>query len=407
MAQQIIPTLPSPTFFVEEMANGSDGCRFQVPDRYLCETHFVRLFALASLMESDHCSHFDGQSSSFSLDFEADRVDKEFLKRMEILLRSLCLDPSCCISPDGKLWTITVDDIPNKALVVDLNKILKHKHIRQENSVTVAAIESSLDMRCHSEISVVEVARNGRYHGFSVDGNQRFLLGDLTVVHNSSLFRILGELWPVYGGKVTKPNLSNMFYIPQRPYLVLGTLRDQIIYPDTHDDMNAKGVSDKELLEICIAADLGPVVEKEGFDCVKEWKDTLSGGEKQRIGLARLFYHSPAFAILDECTSALSLDCEARVYEHAQKLGITLITVTHRPSLWKYHNYLLQYHDGTASFSPLDASQRETLKDEKSKLEEKLSNLAKTEQRLKTINEMLGEKDDPDDSSKTSVVDFE
>uniref|UniRef100_A0A8C1DML2 ATP-binding cassette, sub-family D (ALD), member 3b n=2 Tax=Cyprinus carpio TaxID=7962 RepID=A0A8C1DML2_CYPCA len=171
----------------------------------------------------------------------------------------------------------------------------------------------------------------------------------------SSLFRVLGELWPLCGGQLTKPQRGKLFYVPQRPYMTLGSLRDQVIYPDTHEDQKKKGTSDLVLKEYLDNVQLGHILEREGsWDVVQDWMDVLSGGEKQRMAMARLFYHKPQFAILDECTSAVSVDVEDFIYSHCRKVGITLFTVSHRKSLWKHHEYYLHMDGrGNYKFKPI------------------------------------------------------
>lgn len=103
----------------------------------------------------------------------------------------------------------------------------------------------------------------------------------------------LGDLLTL-GGIVTKPPAREFTYIPQRPYLSLGTLRDQIIYPHSRAQMHARGVTDADLVQILRLLDLEAIVEREGgWDAQREWRDALSGGDKQRLAMARLFYHRP------------------------------------------------------------------------------------------------------------------
>ena len=204
----------------------------------------------------------------------------------------------------------------------------------------------------------------------------------------SSLFRILGGLWPVYGGRVRKPSFDDIFYIPQRPYLSRGTLRDQIIYPDSLYEFRAKNKTDAELVEILKILEIDAVIQRpNGWDSVEEWRDVFSGGLQQRIAMARLFYHKPKYAILDECTSSVTLDMERKMYETAKSLGTTLMTVSHRRSLWKYHNKILQFDgQGKYFFGDLDADRRIKLEDEKDELEAKLRNVEAWEARVKELD---------------------
>ncbi|KAH6598034.1 hypothetical protein BASA61_002952 [Batrachochytrium salamandrivorans] len=214
----------------------------------------------------------------------------------------------------------------------------------------------------------------------------------------SSILRVLAGLWPHFAGTITRPapKLSSIMYIPQRPYLSIGTLRDQIIYPHSYKDMQASKRTDDELLEILKLVYLDYIPSREGgMDSVKEWKDVFSGGEKQRIQLSRLFYHKPRFVVLDEATSAVSTDVEALLYTSAKEAGMTLITISHRPSLFKYHPYLLRVGEGpTQNKWVLEKigttkSLAESVESEIRKLSSQIGNMDSLRKRLASINQDL------------------
>ena len=128
------------------------------------------------------------------------------------------------------------------------------------------------------------------------------------------------------------------------------------------------------------SVDVSHVLKREQlkFDAVREWKDVLSGGEKQRVAMARLYFHKPQFAILDECTSAVSMDVEDKMYSQAKNLGITLITVSHRKSLWKFHDYVIVCNEDNVKFEKMDKFNQEILNKHISNQEDKVSNISKS-----------------------------
>lgn len=174
----------------------------------------------------------------------------------------------------------------------------------------------------------------------------------------------IGELWPPYRGLVVTPPKEDIVFVPQKPYLVMGTLRDQIIYPQTAKEMAALSITDDDLTTLLDVVDPARSITKEWrYDDVRDWSSAFSGGQKQRIAMARVFYHRPRYAILDECTSAVSSEVEGKIYLTCKKLGITLFTVSHRPNLQQYHEYQLRF-DGHGNWKYLTRQEveRETPK---------------------------------------------
>lgn len=170
----------------------------------------------------------------------------------------------------------------------------------------------------------------------------------------SSLFRVLGGLWPLVSGHIVKPGIGSdlnkeIFYVPQRPYTAFGTLRDQLIYPLT-SDQEIEPLTHEGMVELLKNVDLEYLIERYPLDKEINWGDELSLGEQQRLGMARLFYHKPKFAILDECTSAVTTDMEERFCAKVRAMGTSCITISHRPALVAFHDMVLSL-DGEGGWS--------------------------------------------------------
>lgn len=157
----------------------------------------------------------------------------------------------------------------------------------------------------------------------------------------SSLLRAIAGLWNSGTGEVYRPHLSQMLFLPQKPYLILGTLKDQLMYP--HDDLD---VSEHQLNDALKAVNLANLAERSGgFDLEKDWEEILSLGEQQRLAFARILINQPRYVVLDEATSALDMDNEENLYQHLLDTKTTFVSVGHRSSLKKYHRWLLEMYE--------------------------------------------------------------
>mmetsp|Transcript_38388 Transcript_38388/g.91038 ORF Transcript_38388/g.91038 Transcript_38388/m.91038 type:complete len:1229 (+) Transcript_38388:203-3889(+) len=180
----------------------------------------------------------------------------------------------------------------------------------------------------------------------------------------SSLFRVLGGLWPLARGQIGKPGASteglcaDIFYVPQRPYVTVGTLQEQLIYPLQLPSDGTDVISVEEQRELLKSVDLEGLMQRRAPREVVDWGHELSLGEQQRLGMARLFYHKPRFAILDECTSGVTVEMEERFCRAVAELGCTCVTISHRPALVAFHDMVLSL-DGEGGWSVLPGRRRQ------------------------------------------------
>jgi len=168
----------------------------------------------------------------------------------------------------------------------------------------------------------------------------------------SSLLRVIGGIWSA-DGRISRPlkiGSQGVLFLPQNNYTTIGTLRDQLIYPHC-DPMLGGGNNDQMLLDLLSLVELSYLATQWGLDTTVLWDDCLSGGEAQRLGFARLFYHSPAYAIMDEATSALDDKLQARMLQTCLDKSITLISVAHRPKVFPFHKKMLRLHGAGKGFT--------------------------------------------------------
>jgi putative ATP-binding cassette transporter len=175
----------------------------------------------------------------------------------------------------------------------------------------------------------------------SIAPGERVLIVGETGRGKSTLFRAVAGLWPWGSGTILTPAPESMAFLPQRPYLPLGTLRNALSYPNPSNAFPDADV--RKALDRC---DLGNLIPK--LDQVERWDNELSLGEQERLAFARILLHRPGWVFLDEATAALDEDSQSRVMSlfSAELKNTTVLSIGHRPDLAAYHTRTLELVHG-------------------------------------------------------------
>lgn len=184
------------------------------------------------------------------------------------------------------------------------------------------------------------------------EGSNLLILGK-NGVGKTSIMRLVSSIWPIYKGLLSRPADEDIMFVSQKSYFLnVGNLRDQIIYPLDYSQMLKKGYQDSDLIEILEEVGLAYLLKRFNDDLNyspseenqgnNPWFNLLSGGERQKMIIARILFHNKRFIVLDESTNAISFDLEDYLYEMLIRKKFTIITLSHRPLLIKYHDYVLE-----------------------------------------------------------------
>lgn len=204
---------------------------------------------------------------------------------------------------------------------------------------TIASVE---DTRLALDRVTLQTPRRERtlIQNLSIDvlPGQGLLIVGASGSGKSSLLRALSGLWYAGSGTIFRPEAQDLLFLPQQPYMFLGTLRNQLLYPDLD-----RPATEAQLLDLLVRVNLPDLAQRfGGLDTEMDWEKVLSIGEQQRLACARVLLVQPRFAILDEATSALDVANETQLYRQLLSTRATLVSVGHRTALLAYHQQVLE-----------------------------------------------------------------
>ena len=296
------------------------------------------------------------QSKDIKFDNEDGNIKEEYISVIQVSPPPILRRPMALNTPEGQL------KMGGDCAILEIDQLC----LRVPHSGRELIRDLSLDVRSDHSLLVMGPSGTGK----------------------TSLLRAIAGLWRNGSGNIILHGApaghvdgsGEIFFIPQRPYVVLGTLRDQLLYPTWKEELNSEAItevsgekfetgtdhdetlgieqlpaepqtqkhsspppSDKEMKDALERVQLGDLLSRLGndLDSKADWAGMLSLGEQQRLAFARVLLSRPLLVLMDESTSALDTKNERLLYQSLKEAGVTFVSVGHRPTLLKFHENLL------------------------------------------------------------------
>ena len=257
------------------------------------------------------------------------------------------------ISAFGRVQDALSFFVDSYATIANLAAVINRLAGFTEHVKEVQSVKSNVEKSVAPELTISDLnisLPTGRELlkklSLSLENSKSLLVTGASGCGKSTLLRTLAGIWAFAQGKISLPQNSKIMFLPQKPYLPLGTLRRALVYPLAEKD----APPNEKLVETLKVVDLPNLTEK--LDAVEDWSRILSIGEQQRLAFARVLLTAPDFIFLDEATSALDEPRELEMYQLLkEKLpAVTIVSVGHRSTLYQVHDTELKL-DGTGNWT--------------------------------------------------------